>query len=87
MQRETLRQEYIRLIGYDPFEDDPSMTVEQVREIIADYKHNVAMYGDVTDGGFGPYVPDLYQSRADVDCDSDNYPGWHATQRAARDNW
>ena len=71
MQRETLRQEYIRLIGYDPFEDDPSMTVEQVREILADYKHNVELYGDVTDGGFGPYVPDLYQSRADVDCDPD----------------
>ncbi len=73
MQRETLRQEYIRLIGYDPFEDDPSMTVDEVREIIADYKHNVALYGDVTDGGFGPYVPDLHQTRADVDCDVDDF--------------
>ena len=85
--KETLRREYIALIGYDPFEDDPSMTVDEVREIIADYKHNVAMYGDVTDGGFGPYVPDLYQTRADVDCEPDTYPGWTSTQSAARDAW
>ncbi len=50
--KELLRCEYIALIGYDPFEDDPSMTVDEVREIIADYKHIVALYGDVTDGGF-----------------------------------
>ena len=87
MQRETLRQEYVRLIGYDPFEDDPSMTVEQVREILADYKYNVELYGDVTDGGFGPYVPDLHQTRADVDCEPDKYPGWTSLQSAARDNW
>lgn len=87
MQREALRQEYIRLIGYDPFKDDPSMTVELVREILADYKHNVALYGDVTDGSFGPYVPNLYQSRADVDADPYNYPGWCVSQRAARNNW
>ena len=90
--KETLRREYIALIGYDPFEDDPSMTVDEVREIIADYKHNVALYGgDVTDGGFGPYVPDLYQTRADVDVDADaddgRYPGWHSMQSAARDAW
>ena len=87
MQRETLRQEYVRLIGYDPFEDDPSMTVDEVREILADYQHNVALYGDVTVGGFGPYVPDLHQTRADVDCEPDNYPGWTSLQSAARDNW
>lgn len=86
--KETLRREYIALIGYDPFEDDPSMTVDEVREIIADYKHNVALYGDVTDGGFGPYVPDLYQTRADVDTDDDGrYPGWTSMQSAARDAW
>lgn len=87
--KETLRREYIALIGYDPFEDDPSMTVDDVREIIADYKHNVALYGDVTDGGFGPYVPDLYQTRADVDADMDDgrYPGWTSMQSAARDAW
>ena len=83
MQRETLRQEYIRLIGYDPFEDDPSLTVDEVREIIADYKHNVALYGDDT-----ACVPDLHQTRADVDTDDDGrYPGWTSMQSAARDAW
>lgn len=31
----------------------------------------------------GRHVPDLYQSRAE----QDNYPGWHAMQSAARDNY
>ena len=35
----------------------------------------------------GRHVPDLHQSRADVDAEPDNYPGWHAMQAAARDNW
>ena len=35
----------------------------------------------------GRHVPDLHQSRADVDADTDNYPGWHAMQTAARDVW
>lgn len=35
----------------------------------------------------GRYVPDLYQTRADVDCEPDAYPGWHSMQSAARDNW
>ncbi len=35
----------------------------------------------------GRHVPDLYQSRADVDADADNYPGWTAMQAAARDVW
>lgn len=82
-EKELLRAEYVSLIGYDP-----SMTVDEVREIIADYKHNVALYGDVTDGGFGPYVPDPVQTRADVDADDDGrYPGWHSMQSAARDAW
>ena len=33
------------------------------------------------------HVPDLYQSRSDVDADTDKYPGWHAMQAAARDVW
>jgi hypothetical protein len=85
--KETLRLEYTALIGYDPFEDDPTMTADEVGEIIADYKHNVTLYGDVTDGGFGPYVPDLAQTRADVDCEPDTYPGWHSLQSATRDAW
>ena len=35
----------------------------------------------------GRHVPDLYQTRNDVDADTDNYPGWHAMQAAARDVW
>ena len=35
----------------------------------------------------GRYVPDLYQTRADVDCEPDAYPGWTSMQSAARDAW
>jgi len=36
----------------------------------------------------GRYVPDLYQTRADVDADdNDPYPGWTSMQSAMRDNW
>lgn len=35
----------------------------------------------------GAYVPDLYQTRADVDCEPDAYPGWTSLQSAARDAW
>ena len=35
----------------------------------------------------GRLVPDLHQTRADVDADPDNYPGWHSMQAAARGVW
>ena len=35
----------------------------------------------------GAYVPDLYQTRADVDCEPEAYPGWASMQSAARDAW
>jgi hypothetical protein len=36
----------------------------------------------------GRHVPDLHQTRADVDADaSDPYPGWTSMQSAMRDNW
>ena len=35
----------------------------------------------------GRYVPDLHQTRNDVDADPDNYPGWRSWQTAARDVW
>ncbi len=35
----------------------------------------------------GRHVPDLYQSRSDVDAEPDNYPGWAAMQAAARNVW
>jgi len=34
----------------------------------------------------GRYVPDLHQTRADVDADYDAYPGWTAMQSALRYN-
>lgn len=35
----------------------------------------------------GRHVPDLYQTRADVDCEPDAYPGWTSLQSATRDAW
>ena len=35
----------------------------------------------------GRHVPDLYQTRADVDCEPDAYPGWTSMQSATRDAW
>ena len=37
-EKDTLRREYIALIGYDPFEDDPTLPVSAVRDVLADYK-------------------------------------------------
>jgi len=34
----------------------------------------------------GRHVPDLHQTRSDVDAD-DAYPGWRSWQAAARDVW
>ena len=41
---------------------------------------------DELDAAFAGPPPDLYQTRADVDAEPDNYPGWHATQSALRYN-
>ena len=48
-----------------------------------------AMY-DALDAEYcpGAYVPDLHQTRADVDTDdSGPYPGWTSMQSAMRDTW
>jgi len=37
-EKEALRREYIAPIGYDPFEDDPTLPVSMVRDVLADYK-------------------------------------------------
>ena len=50
--KELLRREYIDLIGYDPFEDDPVMTADDVKQLLADYKRDVAIYGRDDDAGF-----------------------------------
>lgn len=42
----SVREEYISLIGYDPFADDPSATVADVARRLEDYKHVVSAYGN-----------------------------------------
>ena len=36
-ERDKLAAVYVRLIGYDPFLDDPSTTVEEVRQLLVEY--------------------------------------------------
>lgn len=52
-------------------------------------EHRVEAMFDALDDAYMPgrYVPDLHQTRADVDCEPDKYPGWTSLQSAARDNW
>lgn len=35
--KETLRKWYLNTIGYDPFEDDPTLTVEEVARVKKEY--------------------------------------------------
>lgn len=37
-ERRLLAKEYEELVGYDPFEDDPSVTEEEVARTIEEYK-------------------------------------------------
>lgn len=37
MTREELAAAYLEKIGYNPFEDDPSITAEEVRKILSEY--------------------------------------------------
>lgn len=36
--RDELGAEYLDLIGYNPFEDDPTLTTDEVAEILLEYK-------------------------------------------------
>lgn len=36
-QKQQLAAEYVELIGYDPFKDDPAITVDEVRETLREY--------------------------------------------------
>ena len=36
-ERDALAKEYVSKIGYDPFEDDPTITVAEVRQTLAEY--------------------------------------------------
>ena len=50
-EKELLRAEYVSLIGYDPFEDDPTLSLSAVRDVLADYKRT---FVDVDDDGHYP---------------------------------
>lgn len=39
----ALAAEYVELIGYDPFEDDATITYAEVRQTLADYKVEVGL--------------------------------------------
>jgi hypothetical protein len=77
--KETVRAAYIAEIGYDCFEDDATVTVDEAWEIVCECRAYHA--GELP-------APDLYQTRTDVDADdSGPYPGWTSMQSAMRDNW
>lgn len=42
--RKTLAARYVDQIGYDPFEDDPSLTAAQVAQILAEFAEEVAAH-------------------------------------------
>lgn len=42
MDKQALAAEYVRLIGYDPFEDDHSITEEEVAQTLKEYKEEAA---------------------------------------------
>ena len=50
-EKELLRAEYVSLTGYDPFEDDPTLSVSVVRDVLAEYKQT---FVDVDDDGHYP---------------------------------
>jgi hypothetical protein len=50
-EKELLRAEYVSLIGYDPFDDDPTLSLPAVRDVLADYKQT---FVDVDDDGHYP---------------------------------
>lgn len=64
--REQLAALYVREIGYDPFEDDPEITEEEVREILLEY----AVIGFE---GMGKPVP----ARFCIDGFEGTFRGWH----------
>lgn len=38
--RDELGAEYVELIGYNPFEDDPTLTTDEVAQILVEYKRD-----------------------------------------------
>lgn len=43
--RAQLAAEYVDLIGYDPFEDDPTISIEDVRQTLREYHEEVSCAG------------------------------------------
>ena len=77
--KETVRAAYIAEIGYDCFEDDATVTVDEAWTIVLDCRAYHA--GELP-------APDAFQTRADVDTDDDGpYSGWRTMQSAMRDSW
>ncbi len=77
--KEEVRAAYIAEIGYDCFEDDATVTVNEAWEIVCECRAYHA--GELP-------APDPYQTRADVDCDPDAgpYSGWTSMQSALQYN-
>lgn len=42
MDKQQLAAEYVEKIGYDPFEDDPTLTAEEVAQTLREYDAEVA---------------------------------------------
>lgn len=61
--KETVRAEYIALIGYDPFEDDPTLSLSVVRDVLADYKRT---FVDTDDDGRYPGWTSLQSATRDA---------------------
>ena len=40
LDKDMLRAAYVQTIGYDPFKDDPTITVEEVYDTLKQYNHD-----------------------------------------------
>jgi len=45
MDREALAAEYVERIGYDPFEDDPTISEDEVRQTLVEHAAALAEAG------------------------------------------
>lgn len=53
LERDALAAIYERLIGYNPFEDDTSIRVADVRRILTEYLGECPMFREDSTDGFG----------------------------------
>ncbi len=40
--KESIAGEYENLIGYNPFDDDPTLSIEEVQQILNEYKAEIS---------------------------------------------